>query len=182
MVTETEVPGSIPGASSFSEKQRVWNGVQSASWGQLRSYLEGKVAAPVKKTEINFRGNPLRWPRDTLHPQKLELTSPTSGGRSVGIVRSRTKATEYSLVYLINFDHVPWPDFSIPINIYHWPWGMSQSWWATITIITSVLTWGFPAFYCIQNLILNSTEQSSTAGKLWQVKGKAIPVTGHEGP
>jgi hypothetical protein len=29
-----------------------------------------------------------------LHPQKLALTSPKSGGRSVGIVRSRTKATE----------------------------------------------------------------------------------------
>jgi hypothetical protein len=41
------------------------------------------------------RGNPLRWPRDTLYPQKLALTSPTSGGRSVGIVRSRTKATEF---------------------------------------------------------------------------------------
>ena len=29
---------------------------------------------------------------------KLALTSPTGGGRSVGIVRSRTKATEFSLV------------------------------------------------------------------------------------
>jgi hypothetical protein len=29
-----------------------------------------------------------------LYPQKFALTSPTSGGRSVGIVRSRTKATE----------------------------------------------------------------------------------------
>jgi hypothetical protein len=29
-----------------------------------------------------------------LYPQKLALTSPTSGGRSVGIVRSRAKATE----------------------------------------------------------------------------------------
>jgi hypothetical protein len=29
-----------------------------------------------------------------LYPQKLALTSPTSGGRSVGIVRSRTKATQ----------------------------------------------------------------------------------------
>ena len=29
-----------------------------------------------------------------LYPQKLTLTSPTGGGRSVGIVRSRTKATE----------------------------------------------------------------------------------------
>jgi hypothetical protein len=29
-----------------------------------------------------------------LYPQKLALTSPTSGGRSVGIVHLRTKATE----------------------------------------------------------------------------------------
>jgi hypothetical protein len=28
-----------------------------------------------------------RWPRDTLYPQTLAPTSPTSGGRSVGIVR-----------------------------------------------------------------------------------------------
>jgi hypothetical protein len=30
--------------------------------------------------------------------KKLALTSPTGGGRSVGIVRSRTKAMEFSLV------------------------------------------------------------------------------------
>jgi hypothetical protein len=35
--------------------------------------LEGKVAASVYKTEINDRRNPLRWPRGTLHPQKLAL-------------------------------------------------------------------------------------------------------------
>jgi hypothetical protein len=46
---------------------------------------------------IYGRADPLRWPRDTLHPQKLALTSPTSGSRSVGIVRSRTKATEIVL-------------------------------------------------------------------------------------
>jgi hypothetical protein len=33
-----------------------------------------------------------------LYPQKLALTSPTGGGRSVGIVRSGTKAMEFSLV------------------------------------------------------------------------------------
>ena len=32
-----------------------------------------------------------------LYPQKLALTSPTGGG-SVGIVRSRTKAMKFSLV------------------------------------------------------------------------------------
>jgi hypothetical protein len=30
-----------------------------------------------------------------LYPQKLALTSSTSGGRSVSIVRSRTQATEF---------------------------------------------------------------------------------------
>jgi hypothetical protein len=39
--------------------------------------------------------NPLRWPRGNLYLQKLGLTSPTIGGRSVGIVRSRTQATEF---------------------------------------------------------------------------------------
>jgi hypothetical protein len=32
-----------------------------------------------------------------LYPQKVALTSPKSCGRSVGIVRSRTKATEFIL-------------------------------------------------------------------------------------
>jgi hypothetical protein len=27
----------------------------------------------VKKTETNDRGDPLRWPRNTLYPQKLPL-------------------------------------------------------------------------------------------------------------
>jgi hypothetical protein len=40
------------------------------------------------------RGDPLRWPRDTLYPQKLALTSSTSGGRLFGIVRLRTTETE----------------------------------------------------------------------------------------
>ena len=35
-----------------------------------------------------------------LYPQKLALASPTGGGRSVGIVRSRTKATEISFVFI----------------------------------------------------------------------------------
>jgi hypothetical protein len=58
------------------------------------------ITSPVRTTEELFQGNsgsslenrgiPLRWPRDTLYPQKLALTSPTSGGRSIGIVRLRT--------------------------------------------------------------------------------------------
>jgi hypothetical protein len=45
------------------------------------------------------RGDPLRWPRDILYPQKFALISPTEGGRSVGIVRSRTKAAEFRFVF-----------------------------------------------------------------------------------
>jgi hypothetical protein len=40
------------------------------------------------------RRDPLRLPCGTHYPRKLALTSPTSGGISVGIVRSRTQATE----------------------------------------------------------------------------------------
>jgi hypothetical protein len=39
-------------------------------------------------------GDPLRWPRDTVYPPKLALTSPTYAGRSVGIVRLLTKTME----------------------------------------------------------------------------------------
>jgi hypothetical protein len=41
--------------------------------------------------QINFKGTDHATP---LYRQKLVLTSPTSGGLSVGIDRSRTKATE----------------------------------------------------------------------------------------
>jgi hypothetical protein len=37
-----------------------------------------------------------RWPCGTLYQQKLALTLLTSGGLSVGIVHSRTQATEFS--------------------------------------------------------------------------------------
>jgi hypothetical protein len=57
-------------------------------------YLEGKVAASVKKTEFTVSGNPLRWPRDTLYLQELALFLPRNGSGSVGILRSRTKAAD----------------------------------------------------------------------------------------
>jgi hypothetical protein len=59
-------------------------------------------------------GDPLRWARDTLYPQKLALTLPTCGGRSVGIVRSRTKTTE---VFFTNLEYVALND------------GMVYEWW-----------------------------------------------------
>jgi hypothetical protein len=55
--------------------------------------LDRKVAAPVYKTENTAVG--IRH-ADNVAPSisnKLAITSPTSGGRSVGIVRSQTQTT-----------------------------------------------------------------------------------------
>jgi hypothetical protein len=74
--------------------------------------LERKVVASVYKTEINGRGNSLRLPRDTLYPLKLALTSATSGGRSVGIVRCRTKTPEFVLTSYRGSQHTVTRDCS----------------------------------------------------------------------
>jgi hypothetical protein len=58
--------------------------------------LERKVAAPVYKTENTAVG--IRQ-ADHVAPsirKKLDAASPTSGGRSVGIVRSGTQTMEFS--------------------------------------------------------------------------------------
>jgi hypothetical protein len=49
------------------------------------------------------RGDPLCWRHNTLYPKKLALTSPKSGGCSVGIVRLRTKATEFVCLFVCLF-------------------------------------------------------------------------------
>jgi hypothetical protein len=82
-------------------------------WVQMRSYLEEKIAASVFKTE-----NTALRIRRTDHPiplfsQKLALTSPTSGGWSVGIVRSWTEATEWVsdgqvLLFPYSCNCIPW--------------------------------------------------------------------------
>jgi hypothetical protein len=60
--------------------------------------LERKSSGSGLEDREYGSGDPLRLPRDILSPQKLALTSPTSGDRSVSIVRSWSKATEFSLV------------------------------------------------------------------------------------
>jgi hypothetical protein len=42
----------------------------------------------------------LNLPRGILYPQRLALSSPTSSGRSVGIVPSRTQTTKFSYFLL----------------------------------------------------------------------------------
>jgi hypothetical protein len=61
--------------------------------------LNKKVAAPgLENRDLTAVGTRCADHVTPLYPQKLALPSLTGGGRSVGIVRSRTKATEFSLV------------------------------------------------------------------------------------
>jgi hypothetical protein len=55
----------------------------------------------LEKREYGRR-DPSRRPRDTLYPQNVSISSPTSGGRSAGTVRSRTEATEFSVILVNN--------------------------------------------------------------------------------
>jgi hypothetical protein len=59
--------------------------------------LERKSSGSGLDSREYCRRDPSRWPCDTLYLQKLALTSPTSGGRSIGIVRSRTQVTKFFL-------------------------------------------------------------------------------------
>jgi hypothetical protein len=58
--------------------------------------LERKSSGSYLENREYGRNDQSHCPRSTLYPQKLTLTSETSGGGSVGIVRSRTQATEFS--------------------------------------------------------------------------------------
>jgi hypothetical protein len=92
----------------------------------MKSYLEEKVASSVYKTEITAVG--IRH-ADHVAPfirKKLALTTPTSSSRSVGIVRSRTEATEFSLVLVfpsIFLHHLSYPSMLSSASVYIPPTG-----------------------------------------------------------
>jgi hypothetical protein len=75
----------------------------------LMSVIEELLARNSSSSGLEARDygrvDPLRWPRDTLYQQKLALTSPTRG-----IVRSRTKATEFRFLFVLD---------SIPVCFFH---------------------------------------------------------------
>jgi hypothetical protein len=59
--------------------------------------LERKSSGSGLENREYGRRDPSCLPRGTLYPQKLAITSPTSGGRSVGIVRSLIQTMEIVL-------------------------------------------------------------------------------------
>jgi hypothetical protein len=65
-------------------------------------------------------GDPLRRSHDTFYPQMLALTSLTSGGRTVGIVPLRTKATKFCLYRVLwDWETPLFPSFFIFLHFLH---------------------------------------------------------------
>jgi hypothetical protein len=61
----------------------------------IEELLERKSRGSGLESREYGRKYTSRLPRGILYPQKLALTPSTSGGRSVGVVRSRTQVTEF---------------------------------------------------------------------------------------
>jgi hypothetical protein len=92
------VPGYRSSCPGFDSRhyQIFWE-VVGLEWGPLslvsttEELLERKNSGSGLESREYDRRNPSRWQRGAFYPQKLALTLPTSGGRSVGIVLSRTR-------------------------------------------------------------------------------------------
>jgi hypothetical protein len=98
-VEESRRPLWSSGPSSWLQIQVFWEVVglerDPLSHVSTTEYLLGRNSSGSGLENWEYgRKDPSLWPRDTLDPRKLVLTSPTSGGRSFGIVCWRTKATE----------------------------------------------------------------------------------------
>jgi hypothetical protein len=101
----------------WSSVQSSWLQIQRSGFDHLRYQISWEVVGSRTRStrptieellkrksndtglenRVYGRRDPSRWPRGTIYPQKLALTSPTSGGRSVGIVRSQTQATKFCI-------------------------------------------------------------------------------------
>jgi hypothetical protein len=80
----------------WSSGQSSWLQIQRSGWDSRRYQIFWEVVG-LTGLEIRVYDRRDLWhrPRGTLYPQKFALTSSTSGGRSVDIVRWRTQATEF---------------------------------------------------------------------------------------
>jgi hypothetical protein len=89
-------PSRWPRGSFYPQKLALTSPtIGCCSVGIVRSQTQIILDVSTTKNQEYGSRDPSRWPRDTLYTQKLAITSPTSGGRSVGIVRSRTQTMEF---------------------------------------------------------------------------------------
>ena len=88
-------------AQNFSLVGGPWGYIQIYIYIYIYIYIIYVLLAPgLENRRLTAVGTRCADHVTPLYPQKLALTSPTGGGRPVGIVRSRTKTTEFSLVYV----------------------------------------------------------------------------------
>jgi hypothetical protein len=92
-------PGSIPCTTRKKKAVGLERGPLSLV-SKTEELLGRKSRGSCLENREYGRRDPSRWPRGILYPQKLAITSPTSGGCSVGIVRSRTQTMEF--FYLVS--------------------------------------------------------------------------------
>jgi hypothetical protein len=104
------IPITILGPPLWSSDYSSWLQIQRSGFNSRRYHIFWE-AVSLERCPFNFlstdeeilgrkssgsglerreygRRDPLCWPRGTLYPQNLALTSPTSGVRSVGIVKN----------------------------------------------------------------------------------------------
>jgi hypothetical protein len=91
----------------YSRRYHIFWGIVGLEQGSLSlvgtidELLERKCRGSSLECREYGRRDPSCWPFGTHYPQKLALTSQTSGGRSVCTVRSWTQITEFSLFQFI---------------------------------------------------------------------------------
>jgi hypothetical protein len=72
--------------------------------GTIKELLKIESSGPgTEKRGYGRKDSPRRKRETPLYPQRLALTSPASSGRSIIVVRSRTKATEFNYLFLFYF-------------------------------------------------------------------------------
>jgi hypothetical protein len=111
----------------------------------LESTTEDLLGRSSSGSGLEIRGygrrDPSRLLRDTLFPQNLALSSPTSRGRSVGIVRLRTQAKELLLLLTefteLNYRQRESSFFFAVSSLGETKWGGGEPW----TLSRSFQTW-----------------------------------------
>jgi hypothetical protein len=92
------------------------------------------------------RGDPLRWPRDTLYPQTLASASPISAGSSVDIVRSRTKATSFFSCFVCLFPYYCLSIWCLCLFVCLFPLSCLPSYFTWFTVPSLVISSAFSNF------------------------------------
>jgi hypothetical protein len=122
--------------------------VAGLEWGPLSlvSTIEELLGRNSSGFSLEIReyghGDLLHWPRDTLYPQRLALTSLRSGGRSVGTVRSRTEAKKLSL-FLVYSDFMTTISCALKIQLHILVGSVNYAMYTSPVII-------IPLLYCHQ--------------------------------